>query len=412
MPLVEATPANLLSEIHSARAESDRLFETLRPEALYDRPIAERHRVIFYVGHLDGFDAIQIAREGARKSSPDAAFDALFQAGIDPDSAHLPKDTPADWPTLDEVRSYVERCRKRVDEAIDHCPEDIILMALEHRQMHLETLAYMFHNFAYNRKNVNPEDLGLPESNGYVSNEWRDIPAGEAILGLPDDGRFGWDNEFAQVRRHVPAFRVHRYKVTNRDYLRFVEAGAPAPHFWTRRGEQYFYRGMFAEIPLPPDWPVYVTQEQAQSYAAWLGHRLLTEEEFHRAAYATYDGRTPRYPWGDAAPTMLHGNFDFMRWDPEPVTATPEGDSACGVSQLVGNGWEWTSTVFAPFPGFRSRPSYPGYSANFFDGEHNVLKGGSPRTAARLLRTSFRNWFRRDYPYVYATFRCVVDSAS
>ena len=412
MPFVEATAANLISEIHSARVGSDRLFEILRPEALYQRPIAERHRVIFYIGHLDGFDAIQIAREGARKKSPDPAFDALFQAGIDPDSAHLPKDTPADWPTLEEVRSYVVRCRERVDEAIDRCPEDIILMALEHRQMHLETLAYMFHNFGYNLKNGNREDALAPESNANVTNDWRDIPSGEAILGLPDDGRFGWDNEFAQVRRHVSAFRVQQYKVSNGDYLRFVEAGAPVPHFWTRRNGHYFYRGMFAEIPLPLDWPVYVTQEEAQSYAAWLGHRLITEEEFHRAAYGTDDGQTRAYPWGDTAPTGSGGNFDFRRWDPEPVTATPKGDSAFGVSQLVGNGWEWTSTVFAPFPGFHSRPTYPGYSASFFDGEHNVLKGGSPRTAARLLRASFRNWFRRDYPYVYATFRCVADSAS
>jgi len=89
------------------------------------------------------------------------------------------------------------------------------------------------------------------------------------------------------------------------------------------------------------------------------------------------------------------------------VHLTPAGDSAFGVAQMVGNGWEWTSTVFAPFAGFRQLPSYPGYSSNFFDGEHFVLKGGSPRTAARLLRRSFRNWFRPDYPHVYATFRLV-----
>jgi formylglycine-generating enzyme required for sulfatase activity len=74
---------------------------------------------------------------------------------------------------------------------------------------------------------------------------------------------------------------------------------------------------------------------------------------------------------------------------------------------MVGNGWEWTSTPFAPFEGFAAAPNYPGYSSDFFDGRHYVLKGGSPRTAAPLLRRSFRNWFRPDYPHVYATFRCV-----
>ena len=101
------------------------------------------------------------------------------------------------------------------------------------------------------------------------------------------------------------------------------------------------------------------------------------------------------------------GNFDFRYWDPIPVTATPLGDSAFCVSQLVGNGWEWTTTAFQPFPGFQPFPFYPGYSAPFFDGDHFVLKGASPRTAARLLRRSVRNWFRPNYPYVYAGFRCV-----
>ena len=74
---------------------------------------------------------------------------------------------------------------------------------------------------------------------------------------------------------------------------------------------------------------------------------------------------------------------------------------------MRGNGWEWTSTVFAPFAGFEPFRFYAGYSADFFDGRHYVMKGGSARTAACMMRPSFRNWFQPDYPYVYAGFRCV-----
>jgi formylglycine-generating enzyme required for sulfatase activity len=74
----------------------------------------------------------------------------------------------------------------------------------------------------------------------------------------------------------------------------------------------------------------------------------------------------------------------------------------------MGNGWEWTCTDFAPFDGFQAMASYPEYSADFFDGQHRVMKGASPATASELLRRSFRNWFRPNYPYVYATFRCVT----
>jgi gamma-glutamyl hercynylcysteine S-oxide synthase len=407
MPVLEAAAANLIQEFHSARLESDRLFSILKREALYERPIAERHRVIFYIGHLDGFDSIQVCREALGIRSPDLELDSLFQAGIDPDSAHLPADKPSDWPALERVKAYVERCRKSVDENLGRAPEDVVYMALEHRLMHLETLAYMFHNFPHEMKQ-SPEMIEANRSSQpEKQNEWREIPEGEAILGKPHDGSFGWDNEYSEMRSSVPEFRMQRYSVTNGEYLRFVKQGARMPHFWRERGGSLYYVGMFNEIPLPLDWPVYVTLLEAESYARWVGKSLPTEQQFHRAAYGNLSLEDRQYPWGNRAPTHRAGNFNFKRWDPEPVDSTPDGDSAFGVSQLVGNGWEWTSTPFCPFQGFKPRETYPGYSANFFDGEHYVIKGGSPRTAARLLRRSFRNWFRRDYPYVYATFRCV-----
>ena len=407
MPVINDALGELAEEIRSARRESDILFGVLDSKALYERPIAERHRVIFYIGHLDAFDSIQICREGLGMKSPDPELDTLFQAGIDPDPAHLPSDTPADWPSLEKTKQYVERCRRRVDENLPHAPQNVGMMALEHRQMHIETLAYMFHNFPMDLKhNPNPAhvaDCGRTER----ANEWREIPAGNAILGKAEDGSFGWDNEFQEFAVAVPAFRIQRFNVTNGEYMKFVEDGASMPHFWVRRGNALYYRGMFAEVPLPLDWPVYASQLEAEAYANWIGKKLPSEEQFHRAAYGTSNGVNLEYPWGRELPCRKHGNFDCKRWDPEPVDATPEGDSSFGVSQLVGNGWEWTNSVFGPLPGFKPYDTYPGYSANFFDGEHYVMKGGSPRTCARLLRRSFRNWFRKDYPYMYATFRCV-----
>ncbi len=155
-------------------------------------------------------------------------------------------------------------------------------------------------------------------------------------------------------------------------------------------------------------WPVYVSHAEATAYARWRGRRLPTEAEFHRAAYGTPAGGERPYPWGDAPPDATRGHFDFHAWDPAPVGSHPAGASAWDVHDLLGNGWEWTSTVFDGFAGFRPMASYPNYSADFFDGQHYVMKGGSPVTARELLRRSFRNWFRPHYPYVYATFRCVM----
>ena len=143
------------------------------------------------------------------------------------------------------------------------------------------------------------------------------------------------------------------------------------------------------------------------AYARWAGGALPTEAQFHRAAYGTPEGTERPYPWGSEAPATRHGNFDMRLWDPTPLGAFPAGASAFGVSELLGNGWEWTSSVFGPFDGFRAHPLYEGYSANFFDGQHYVQKGASPRTAACMLRRSFRNWFQSHYRYVYAGFRLV-----
>ncbi|HMK21766.1 MAG TPA: SUMF1/EgtB/PvdO family nonheme iron enzyme, partial [Terriglobales bacterium] len=179
------------------------------------------------------------------------------------------------------------------------------------------------------------------------------------------------------------------------------------PGFWAHRDGVWLQRGMFGEYPLPADWPVYVSHAEASAYARWAGKSLPSEAQWRRSAFGTPGGEENPYPWGSEEPDASRGNFDFRRWDPAPVAAFPKGDSAFGVMDLVGNGWEWTSTLFSPFPGFKPFPFYPGYSADFFDNKHFVMKGGSARTASCMLRHSFRNWFQPHYPYVYAGFRCV-----
>jgi gamma-glutamyl hercynylcysteine S-oxide synthase len=395
----------LRSAITNARGMTDELFGSLEPPALYERPIAERHRLIFYLGHLESFDWNQIARAGLGLDSRNPDFDKLFEFGIDPAVGSIQQDQPADWPTISEVRDYNHRTRAALDSVIEHAPADLLHIALEHRLMHAETLAYMLHGIPYNLKHGPAPSAEIRRAR--VDNPMITIPTGHATLGLRAGTAFGWDNEFDEHSLEVPAFRVSRYKITNVEYLAHVEAGAEPPQFWIRCGGDWNLRCQYGEIPLPLDWPVYVTHEQATRYAYSRGCSLPSERQFHRAAFGTVDGSQRSYPWGDAPPERMHGNFDFRSWDPVAVDATPSTDSAFGVRQLVGNGWEWTSTVFAPFEGFRPFPTYAGYSANFFDGDHYVLKGGSARTAAPLLRRSFRNWFRPDYSHVYAGFRIV-----
>jgi formylglycine-generating enzyme required for sulfatase activity len=270
-------------------------------------------------------------------------------------------------------------------------------MVIEHRQMHAETFAYMLHNLAPEKKRRPPQPdlpaLAIPQQEMLL------VPSGYATLGQPRDGEFGWDNEFQEHRIFVPAFRILKFKVTNREYLDFVYTGGEPSHFWEAASAgEWLLRGMFGVEPLPLDAPVYVTRDQALAYAAWKGLSLPSEAQYHRAAFGMPEGETSSLP---------PGNRDFRFWDPVPVNATPEDVSAWGVAQSGGNGWEWTSTVFAPFQGFEATAYYPGYSADFFDGNHYVVKGASARTASQLARRSFRNWYRSEYPYTYTGFRLV-----
>ncbi len=403
---MSTTAVNTLQgELRRARAHTDNLFRLLKPEALYERPIPERHRLVFYLGHLEAFDWNLVSRHALDLPSFHPTFDRLFAFGIDPPEGSAEQDQPSDWPSVDEVESYNRRVRQVLDEVFGRVPEQFIHVAMEHRWMHAETFAYLMHNLPAGAKMPTPDPLhttGAPPVPEMVP-----IAAGPATLGMRRNAGFGWDNEFEPHTANVPAFSIGKYKVTNREYLEYVRAGGQAPHFWVKRGNEWFWRAMFSEVPLPLDWPVYVTHRQAEDYAAWAGKALPSEPQFHRAAYCTPSGEERAYPWGNDRPNPARGNFDSVLWDPVPVTATPQGDSAFGVSQLLGNGWEWTSTVFKPFPGFVPFPFYPGYSANFFDDRHYVMKGGSARTAAPLLRRSFRNWFRPNYPHVYAGFRLV-----
>lgn len=411
--ITKTPPATHLAQaLAQARAATDALFGLVRPEAFHDRPVPERHRTIFYFGHLEAFDWNLISQAlGVPSFHPE--FDRLFAFGIDPDLGQLPQDQRADWPETAEVQRYNLRVRKAIDDLSNRVSDQMLSVAIEHRLMHAETFAYLLHHLSTTQKDI---PLVVPPPPGPTPVPTAiEIPGGTVTLGQRraapyGHDQFGWDNEFDGHEVSVSAFAMSKYKVTNGDYLEFVRAGAKPPHFWSWDDGQWHWRAISGAVPLPMDWPVYVTHEEASAFAAWSGKRLPTEAEFHRAAYGTPDSEAERsYPWGNGQPDSRRGNFNGNRWDPIPVNVTPLGDSAFGISQLLGNGWEWTSTAFQPFPGFQPFSFYPGYSARFFDGDHYVLKGASSRTDARLMRRSFRNWFRPNFPYVYAGFRCVED---
>jgi len=423
------------------RERSRLLFDLLDEQTYYTKPISLRHPIVFYEGHLPAFSFNTLVKRALGSASIDSRLESLFARGIDPgDESAAATRAELQWPARDAVREFANEADRQVVNALANADLDrpgdplldraeAVFTILEHEAMHQETLLYMWHRLPFDRKRK-PADYRPRVSRVVPAQEWIAIPRDRATLGVDRDSvRFGWDNELPAAIDDVDAFAIQRHNVTNAAFLEFVEAGGYEnerwwqpqdwawlqqdrvrhPLFWEQQGGQWQWRGMFELVPLPLAWPVYVSQAEASAYARWRDARLPTEAEFQRAAFGSPDGERA-YPWGDALPDSTRGAFDFSSWDPEPAGTHPAGRSAWGVDDLVGNGWEWTSTRFAPFAGFRAMASYPEYSADFFDGEHFVMKGASPATARELIRPSFRNWFRARYPYVYATFRCATEA--
>jgi len=421
----------LRHELETAWARSDRIFGLLLPGALLERPIPLRHPFLFYLGHLPAFAWNQIGRGGLGQGALRAEFDDLFARGIDPrDTAGTEAEASvARWPDEGSVLEYRDRARQAVRSALDALPAAEwrrVPLVLEHELMHHETLLYMLQELDHGWKRA-------PAAAGGTDPAVRAPPAappprhslavaaGCARLGARrEERRFGWDNEFPEHEVEVPGFELDDRPVTNGEFLEFVRDGgydrrdlwsAEAwawlasrgerhPHGWRRAGGTWVVRAPFEDVAFERarHWPASVAWVEAAAYASYHGRRLMTEAEFHRAAY----GDEAEAATGAARRATL----GLTCWSQQPVCSTPGAIAPSGARELIGNGWEWTSTPFSPFPGFRADlPDYPGYSADFFDGRHFVLLGGSWATDARFARRSFRNWYQPHYPFVFSKFR-------
>ena len=439
MSSIEAPVAGALGDRYrNVRSRTEQYFGFVREGAFYSRPLLLRHPIVFYRGHLAAFAVNTLLKRALGRRGIREDFETLFERGIDPaDDAAAQRASIGAWPPRSEIEDYVEEADARIAAALEEIGRDAgagplareaAEMILEHETMHQETLLYILHRLPFSQK-IAPDRPPRATLGPAPAAEVIRVPAGKATLGAERGGiPFGWDNEFPRQTLDVPAFEIDRYDVTNGEFLEFLEAGGyrderlwspedaawirrddvSHPLYWERDGRRWRWRTMFEDLELPLSWPVYVSHAEASAYARWKGRRLPTEGEFHRAAYGTARGEERAYPWGDDPPDFTRANFDLFRCDPVPVGSFPQGESFWGIADLLGNGWEWTSTPFSGFPGFRPSPLYPAYSADFFDGRHFVMKGGSPATSPEFLRRSFRNWFQAHYPYPYATFRCAV----
>jgi iron(II)-dependent oxidoreductase len=330
-------------------------------------------------------------------------------------------------PSRRDTLDYMDQVQQGVLERLDARPSlhdgYFTMLSIFHEDMHGEAFTYTRQTLGYPA----PRLTGAGARNAAGNASWQGdvgIAGQEFMLGATSGEPFVFDNEKWAHPVTLRPFAIARAPVTQAEFVAFVEDGgyrrrelwdedgwnwrvaasAEGPVYWRRDGEAWLRRDFTAWVPLEPRRPViHVNWHEAQAYCRWARRRLPTEAEWEVAASLARSGLKFRFPWGDRAPTPDHANLDSRVLGCVGVAGHAAGDSPSGCRQMVGNVWEWTADAFAPHPGFVPDP-YKEYSAPWF-GDHRVLRGGCWATRGRLLRNTWRNFYRPERRDVFAGFR-------
>ncbi|KZT44446.1 hypothetical protein SISSUDRAFT_1038961 [Sistotremastrum suecicum HHB10207 ss-3] len=421
-------------------------LQMITPHLLHQKPIHLRHKCLFYLGHIPAFLDIHLSKLLNEPHTEPEEYKDIFERGIDPnvddptrchDHSEVPQDD-ADWPTLLEILSFRDRVRDRLGRLYYDLAHGkigftrrigrVLMMTFEHEQLHAETLLYMLLQAA------DGSATGTQAPDGITVPSWDLIARSEAaehkafstssstsvVLGPTnliighndteaDDGivdaqshEFGWDNENPQRQVHVPAFRVELRPVSNGEFFEYWSSERKRnvhkimPASWMEQSGQIAVRTLFGPVPMRHawHWPVIASYDDLAAYAKSKGGRIPTEPEL-RFFMDTYHTNAPGT------------NVGFQNW--HPIAPTTGGGSSGGQGHN-GGVWEWSSTVFDRYEGYEVSQLYPGYSADFFDGCHQVVLGASYATPPRIAqRRTFRNWYQRNYPFAWTGARIAYD---
>lgn len=433
-----------------AIAEFDTLTIAVRLEQVRERTLSliagldwqtlERQHIpilspmVWDLGHIAHFEELWLCQEVAGLEPLVAEFATMFDAVLNPRPTR--RDLPL--PVARTLWDYCSRVRARAltaleDPAIDSGTElvnrgFVYEMVAEHEEQHQETMLQLLQvlespTYLPAQRRRLPTGRQLPDSMVL-------IPAGPFRMGGQGSG-FAYDNELTAHEVSLPSYWIDKAPVSCGQFLEFIEdrgyarpelwsaegkrwladTRIEAPANWIRRDGEWWERYMNLEQSLCHDHPViHVCYFEAEAYSRWAGKRLPSEAEWEKAALWDPVAEAVRpYPWGDNPADSSRANLDQLAFQPAAIGAYPEGASAYGVEQLIGDVWEWTSSDFLPYPDFRAFP-YAEYSEIFFGSDYKVLRGGSWATRPAVARGTFRNW---DYPIrrqIFAGFRCAGDA--
>jgi ergothioneine biosynthesis protein EgtB len=439
----------LIAEFQATRKATIEIFEPLKVEdaVMQSDPFGSPPN--WHIAHVTWFFHKVLEKHGAEIKPAEGVNLDYLNSYYQKYGNILPKQERGRHPrpTVDETLRYRTFIDGQVVEflksagskgALSEELEYDIALGNQHEMQHQELIVYDLQhyfqrfepsdNYVPLVKNMPGPAAQKPTTGGMAA-----VTGGIYELGFGGKG-FCYDNELPQHKVYLHPFKIDVAPVTNGEFARFIEAGGyqdfrhwladgwdlvqengwKAPLYWERpegddnsRWVKKDFRGVHE---VDPDEPVVnVSYYEADAYARWAGKRLPTEAEWEKAA--SWDeslGAKTLYPWGDEPPTPERANLLGSRlWGPSKVGSYPAGKSHAGCHQMIGDVWEWTSSEYVLYPGFRSM--FPEYTDKWAIGQ-KVLRGGCFATPSMQARNSYRNYFKPHERILFAGFRCAQDA--
>jgi gamma-glutamyl hercynylcysteine S-oxide synthase len=431
-PTAATSKQEIASLLTEARERTLLLISSLSDEDLHQQHDPLMSPIIWDIGHIAHFEELWLTR------NLDGPIEFSEMPGLYNPFEH-PRATRASLalPTLAEMIERLDEIRERVLDRLESVELDdrkpllrdgyVYNMVLQHEYQHNETILQTLQlkkGEPYRAPRARRFGEQTAFANGMVT-----FPGGRVTIGT-EDRSAAYDNERPLHEMELKPFVIDRAPVTNGRYLEFIrdrgyereelwseqgrrwlaETGSEAPKYWQRSGNTWTTRVMDLTREVDPTRPVcHVCFFEAEAFARWDGKRLPTELEWEAAASWDPAARSARaFPWGERADPAL-ANIDQLSFDTAPIGTFANNLSPIGCYGMIGDVWEWTSSDFRGYPGFRSFP-YREYSEEFFGADYKVLRGGSWATRPGAIRTTFRNW---DYPIrrqIFSGFRCARDA--
>jgi ergothioneine biosynthesis protein EgtB len=389
----------------------------------------------WHIGHTSWFfeTVLQKHRPGYQVYSDDFLW--YFNSYYEGFGARIerPKRGTKSRPTVRETVAYRNHVDEQMLDLLDSADESIstvVRLGLEHEMQHQELLVYDIKHLLCDQF----ETRIKPQPQASVSVEgMAEVEGGLFWLGFgnTDKNEFAWDNEKPAHQVFTKDFAIDRALVSNGDYLAFMRDGGyqnfrwwfsegweavnreqwRAPLYWELHEGEWMIRDFsgLATAESRKDEPVsHVSFFEASAYAKWAGKRLPTEAEWERAA--CYDARrktSNAFPWGNTEPDSGKANlFENGYWSVAPIGAFPDGANSYGCQQMIGDVWEWTTSDYVPYPGFKSE--FVEYNDKWFVNQ-KVLRGGSFATPQLHIRSTYRNFFHAHERWMISGFRCAQD---